>query len=1132
MTQPISDLPDILSQRRRPPSLEQAEAILASGGDVLITAGAGTGKTLTLVGRYLYLLEQDQPLRSLVAITFTRKAAREMRNRIRQTVLEHLAALPKDDLARERWQEILAELDGARIGTIHSFCGELLRSHPVEANLDPRFDVLDEGQTALLRAASVEAALTWAAERPELASLLVELGESAVRELTTSLLAEGPEMKSALDAIGETPEQLLAGWAKLLADRRSIALQNLLDRTDWQERCAELERYAPRRIDDKLIDQLMLARIATAGARQGSAGERGQSLKRLLEINLTGGLQVAWPGGKEEQAEVKACLKWLRDQVAAQPVLSLALNSQDEAVARTLVRLKPVVAKALQVYETGKAERRVLDFEDLENRAVTLLETNSGLQGQWRRQVSALLVDEFQDTNARQRRLLDKLNDEGRLFLVGDAKQSIYGFRGADVTVFRQARRDLQKNDGHVLALNETYRGHAPLVATLNALLRPVLGELEDPTRPWAEPFGTPLAAHRQSPRDGFSPPHVEVHLAVGSKSGGGLVRAAGAVAQRLVGMIEAGVCQPDDIAILCRTASAFPAYEDALEDAGIPFLTVAGKGFYDRPEVRDLLNILQALADPQDDLALAGALRSPVLGLSDAALYALAAWRDESARQDKGRAVTLWEALGSHGPDLVDGEGRLATRAAGLIADLHRAVGRASAADVLKSFLDQTDYRAALLAAGQKRAERNVTKLLDDARRSGLVKVSELLNYVRLARDVDMREGEARTLAEGSVQIMSIHQAKGLEFPVVVLGDLAYHGGQRSNVHLLGGTTLALQHKREDGKESPGVFTLAAGEAADKDNAEEARLLYVAATRVQERLILSGNAGWKDGRPRLDGWWKRLAAPLGFDAITWPTIDEDGGGSHPLVLVLDDQPVVCAVYEPNWKSTARLSSAPAMAAVALPKLVGPPPAGPAPDDNENAIDRNPPERVWRIVPPGEGTTAPQWVVGKLVHAAIAHWRFEELDDWLLAKARGLGVTDKRELRGGVSRAKRMLRRFQQHRLWTEIDTASVRQHETPYGWQDGDRIEQGVIDVLYRRAGGWNLVDFKTNRLKTLADLAEKDRKDYVKQVRNYLRATSALLGATPTGILCFLDVDGAIVLKPVSPSDDGEDFGIVAED
>jgi ATP-dependent exoDNAse (exonuclease V) beta subunit len=401
---------------------------------------------------------------------------------------------------------------------------------------------------------------------------------------------------------------------------------------------------------------------------------------------------------------------------------------------------------------------------------------------------------------------------------------------------------------------------------------------------------------------------------------------------------------------------------------------------------------------------------------------------------------------------------------------------------------------------------------------------VSELLNYVRLARDVDMREGEARTLAEGSVQIMSIHQAKGLEFPVVVLGDLAYRSGHRSSYYLLDGSTLALQHKSEDGKESPSLFTLAADEAADKDAAEEARLLYVAATRARERLILSGNAGWKDGRPRLDGWWKRLAAPLGFDDAIWPTLDEEGSNSHHFELALDDQPVVCTVYEPKWQSTASLPPAPAMAAVSLPTLVGPLPASPAPDDRQAAIDRDPPERVWRIVPPGEGTSAPQWVVGKLVHAAIAQWRFEGLDDWLQAKARGLGVTDARELKGGVSRAKMVLRRFRQHPLWAEIGTADIRQHETPYSWQDGNRIEQGVIDVLYRRQGLWKLADFKTDRLRDLDDLAPEDRFDYVNQVRNYLRATSVLLGATPTAYLCFLDVAGAIVLEPVSLTGNGD--------
>jgi ATP-dependent helicase/nuclease subunit A len=469
-------------------------------------------------------------------------------------------------------------------------------------------------------------------------------------------------------------------------------------------------------------------RLSALAAIQGAVGAlAGQlaSLSGLDGVNLRGGSAKCWPGGKCQLAAVKAALRTLRDLWRSQSaLLELTLTPLDETLAQAVPLLCAAFGFACERYDALKQERNSVDFDDLEHGALMLLRQNAAVRARWQGEVQAILVDEFQDTNGRQRDLVRRLNgDGGKLCIVGDAKQSIYRFRGADVIVFSAERQRIER-EGAAFSLQTSYRAHRRLVQGLNDLLRPVLGEEPDPQRPWAEPFA-PLLHHRQEPGPGFLPPHIELHLTVGSKRDGALDRAAGALALRIVGLVESGPVQVvengqarpldyGDIAILCRASTSFGAYEDALEQAGVPFLTVAGRGFYGRPEIRDLLNALQALADPTDDLALLGLLRSPAFALSDAALFRLCQERDE-----RDETAPLWDVLREAGSALPGKDGHRAERATLIIAGLHGQAGRTSVADLLKGFLDGTDYRAALVQAGQARGARNVTKLLADAHAS-----------------------------------------------------------------------------------------------------------------------------------------------------------------------------------------------------------------------------------------------------------------------------------------------------------------------------------------------------------------------------------------------------------------------------
>jgi ATP-dependent helicase/nuclease subunit A len=711
----LAELHPIVAQMR--PSPEQKPAVVDRGRDVVVTAGAGTGKTRTLVARYLSLLAERLPLRSLAAITFTKKAAREMRNRVREEMRVYLERADLLTEERDRWQNLYTALDAARIGTIHSLCAEILRAHPAEAGVDPRFEVLEEGQTNILRRRALDEALAWAADDEKAVVLFSLLGERDLRDTLDTLLRQRLDAQGAL---ANLPDDVLAHWRQMLVERQQQALEALLSRPEWVAAIATLEGGAATDPDDRMEIQRRAA-LAAVQEADGPLADRLTSLARLDDINLGVGRQAAWPGGKGELDGVKDALKALRSLWRDQAdVLGLRLTTLDEALAQALPALRAAFDFACQRYDALKRERNALDFDDLEHGALALLRENEAMRERWQHEARAILVDEFQDTNGRQRDLAQLLNgDEGKLFIVGDAKQSIYRFRGADVTVFRAEREGIEERGGIAFSLETSYRAHRELIQGLNDLLRPVLGEDADPSRPWAEPFAR-LLHHREEPGPGFTPPYVELHLTVGSKSGGALDRAADALVARVVDLVEGGLrivedgrprpLDYGDVAILCRASTSFEAYEDALERAGVPFLTVAGRGFYNRPEIRDLLNGLQALADPTDDLALVGLLRSPAFALSDAALYRLCAERDD--REDP---IPLWNALRQAGAGLTGEDGRRAGRAVGVIADLHDQVGRSPVADVLKAFLDATGYRAALIQAGESRGARNVSKLLAD---------------------------------------------------------------------------------------------------------------------------------------------------------------------------------------------------------------------------------------------------------------------------------------------------------------------------------------------------------------------------------------------------------------------------------
>ncbi|MDY7080695.1 MAG: UvrD-helicase domain-containing protein [Chloroflexota bacterium] len=1114
-------------------------------GDVVVTAGAGSGKTRTLVGRYLYHLEAGVPLRGIVAITFTEKAAREMRTRIRQAIADWLGQA--DISQRAFWESAFADLDAARIGTIHSLCAQILRSHPVEAarlDVRPGFGVLEEGRAAVFRARAVEDGLAWAAADETASHLFRAFSEFWLRTAVSTLLEKRLDAGPAFERLTGDP---LQGWADALLGW----LNRHLDVAEWRGILDDLAGLRASDPADKMevARQAVLAQAEAAAAarRRGDVGAALAELASLRGSTTLRGRKGNWPG--DTLAAAKDGMRELRtyfdERLAplADPKRPTSWGL-DEQAAGLLWSLHATYRHALESYTQARRAENGLDFDDLEARALELLREPS-VRAVWQQNVRAVLVDEFQDTNERQREIVyalsgfdksvnqrvgESANRQGDLFVVGDSKQSIYRFRGADVTVFRRVQGDVERAGGRVIPLDLTFRAHHALVEDTNRLLAPILGEVERPGRPYEVPFA-PLRAYRADPRPDIAAPFVEFHLGLGQKASEGRQAAADGLATRLLDLHARESVEWRDVALLFRASTAFPIYEDGLERAGIPFVTVAGRGFYERPEVRDLLNALVAVADPTDDLALVGFLRSLAVGLSDAALYLLRFPPADVVPRNSHEPCAIWSVLNRPAlPDVLPpGELARALQARDLLDELHDLAGRVSVATLLKRLLDRTHYRAALQAVkGGARAQRNVDKLLADAHTSGMVSVREFEEYVRTLRDVGARESEAPTEAGSAVQLMTVHKAKGLEFPITVIADAAHSGRGRSADVLLDDQLGVMVNLQDDDGRRPAMYRLAALRHAERDEAENRRLLYVAVTRAREKLLVSGHTKiLKGGRLSLAGWLKLLGQVAGIDDVPvagMPT------GAQSLSL---EGGVSCVLYpwREEWGDTGTggqgdegmetRRQGDKGSVFGSTDLVAPLVTAPSADDPKlNTREADPPPRVWRVVPVTRRPEGPAWVVGNLVHVALRHWLFPDrpgLEEFLRPFALEAGLTDPQEIHRTIAEARRLLLRLQAHPLCVELNRVE-RHHELPYTIERDGVPKSGIVDLLARLDAGWTVVEFKTDRLKAEADLeAHIGRKRYDEQVGEYVAAVARLMGECPRAMIVFLNVDRQVEVVTV---------------
>jgi ATP-dependent helicase/nuclease subunit A len=825
--------------------------------NVALEASAGTGKTRVLVDRYVALVAAGVRPRNILAITFTRKAAVEMRQRILQEIARRQR---EQTLAPDIWREIRENLSDIGISTIDAFCLSLLREFPLEADVDPGFELADETETprlvrqALDRTLAVGRAL--AADEADVALLFAELGELRLREGLARLI---DRRLVAWDALARflrgAPRQTLDECVTRLLARLRAAFASLAGGS------GALIDSGPAHPD---FDLLVRDLRELLGEPPPSAAATQALLGRLREHVLT---QSAEPRKRlpYKKAEFRSTADFERHTAAVAalgPYLVDALRAYREDVNVVLARVvQRLLAVALDHYQRTLHKHGVLDFSDVLQRTLALLaQMDEFSRSRFRLEAryQHVLVDEFQDTSRAQWELVERLVAswtagsglstqalQPSLFIVGDRKQSIYGFRDAEVALLDEAARYISalRSAGPVrLAITRNFRSVREILAFTNDLF----DAIDKTARPDAFRYGDddvfPLASVDASDGDALgliAAPSDEAQAAAMADEIAGLLTAGALVRDRDSGLRRA--IRPGDIAVLFRTRDGHRRFEDALAARGVPFYVYKGLGFFDSDEIKDILALLTFLARPESELAAAALLRSRVVHLSDEALKLLAP-RLAAAIAGTDLPPAL-ERL--HDQDRL----RLGLLRAAIPRWLEL-VDRLPPSELLDRVLAESAYAAEIRGAAHRQAHENVKKV------RGLIRRLQNRGYATLGRIVEHfaelvaggDESNAIVDAVDAVNLMTTHAAKGLEFPVVFVANM-----QRGSGGGLDPVRVVDVPASEGDIREPSVAIGDHETAADRDvearEAEEGkRLLYVALTRARDRLYLSATLN-QDGQ-------------------------------------------------------------------------------------------------------------------------------------------------------------------------------------------------------------------------------------------------------------------------------------------
>ena len=1147
---------------------------------LFVEAAAGTGKTTVLVDRIVNVLAQGKAgVDRILAVTFTEKAAGELKLRLRA----ELERVRRDRGASGTLEDAIARLEEAQVNTIHGFCVDLLRERPVEAGVDPRFEVLSEPEARGLFARAFD---LWLEE------VLADPPDGVRRALRRRPSAAGFDA----DASDDGPTDRLRAAAWQLAEwrdfdtpyrRAAFEREALVDAIvgDLCRFADRTEQAANRR--DRLYLDTRPARLAAQAIRTGEAMRPRRDYdgieSQLVELALNRGFGDPRRGAGSRYAADIARADLLQEQRALVDRLREFRRAADADLAALLQReLRTPVAR----YGELKSSTGRLDFVDLLLMARDLLRGEDAVRQEFQQRYTHIFVDEFQDTDPLQAEVLLLLAaadpaerdwrraapSPGKLFVVGDPKQSIYRFRRADVDIYYQVKARLEARGMSVLQLTSSFRGAPPIQHFVNRAFEPHMAPAAgaagasryvplSPTRP--APAGQPAVVVLPVPRPyGYrrvAASAIERSLpdAVGAfvswliDESGWTVTAAAGSAEGGGGPVPIAARH---VCLLFRRFESFRRdmtrpYVEALEAREIPHLLVGGRAFHEREEVATMRSALAAVEWPDDELSVFATLRGSLFAIDDEALFG---YRHRFGAPHPYR-IPAALAPGAELPAELDRFAPVAD-ALDLLKDLHRGRNRVPVEATIGRLLDATRAHAgfALRPAGEQ-ALANVLQMAEMARRHDAAGGLSFRSFVEhLLDEADRRQaGEAPIFEEGSdgVRIMTVHRAKGLEFPVVVLADPTcklhrrtadrYIDGEKGlcALRLAGWQPLDLLDHEED--------------EVERNRAEGVRLAYVAATRARDLLVVPAvgdgphEGGWLDplhgalypplaqrrtpaagpGCPPF-GRDSVLERPEGDPALTATVApglhrfagDREGASDYDVVwwdphalrlgveahfgirqeqLLSKEVPEATVEEDLHRYRAWRQGRARTLEHAAAPSLVVETATGRAAAAAGGSRRRDEPHvAVIELERPAVRPSGPRF--GSLVHAALATVPLDEpaaAGETAVLHGRLLGATDA-EIAAAAVAVTAALR----HPLLERARAALARgecRREAPVAALDDGTLVEGVVDLAFRESGQWTVVDFKTDReLDEALDV-------YRRQVALYAALVARATGERATPVL-----------------------------
>ncbi|MGA2152961.1 MAG: UvrD-helicase domain-containing protein [Bryobacteraceae bacterium] len=1005
--------------------------------DTCVVAGPGSGKTTVLVEHFRQLVEAGVSPQRILAITFTEKAAANMRAKL-----------------AEACPEIRAQLERAWVSTVHGFCTRLLKENAVFAAVDPEFSVADPSESWRLQQESIAAAI----------DELFEEQPGAVRALIRGLSAFDFEeaLLSAYDAMRSAGKRVedLAGFAQPagtgMADFAATAAALAADAaTTWS-----------------IIQKLHLADIRESAERIVHAPGPLEALHAL----------AAFPANLRKSKSgttAYSLVKSLKDQ-AGKLTYSL-ITELYRYERRTLV---DILRRFDRIYRERKQLTGTLDFADLEEFAVRFLDRDRQARDRLKAQFDHILMDEFQDTNPQQAWLLELVRSPNRFYAVGDVNQSIFGFRHAEPAGFERYRGEVEAAGSRLVPLHDNFRSRPQILNAAETITTGAPG-IERRT----------LVARREfaRPRDAA----VEVICATADDAAAALEIEARWVARRVVELLdELPEFTYKDIALLVRNTEVIPQFALALEEAGVPYLVNRGKGFYDSREVNDLVHLLRAIANPRDEISLAVVLRSPLVTVSDEALLALRLLAENlSVALARLGAETESEFEADDFRALIDFRDRLRRWRV-----LRESVGFDR---LLADAIDDCGCRSSNGARGAA----NIDKLLAQARAAaGRVSLDQFVAELEVLRESDLREPDAPPEdSADAVEILTVHSAKGLEFPIVFVAAL--QKGVASGPPVVAFSPRvglgARWRNPADGDDKDDVFQHAIREERKQREEEESnRLLYVAMTRAEQHLALTFSAtarkteNWAklvseslqlpltetgdrvidraapDGKP-----WKLrlLVTDRAPELLLRVPAARTAGAASPATTWLD-APAVTEQQDANATVTALVEYARCPRRYYLGHYLG--------------FDG----RSRGVAEPGEGLPASD--LGTQVHKLLAGEAVADADDEAL----------------------RLADNFRNSALGRRAAKATRAEREFDFLMAVDDLVIRGQVDLWFEEGGELVIVDYKTDAV----NLAEAHRRaqDYALQLRLYAMAVEQLTGrAADRAYLCFLRPNATVEID-LAPS------------